>query len=641
MANKNTHGITLIAALLAQLSMAGTVAAANGQLADLSLEELNDIVVTSVSRQEERLSDVAASIFIISASDIRRSGARSLPEALRLAPNLQVAQLDARNYAISARGFDGAFANKLLVMIDGRSIYSPLFSGVFWDAQDVVLEDVERIEVISGPGATIWGANAVNGVINVITRSAQDSKGALISAAAGSDARDGTARYGAALPNGGALRAYARYAEADDTYAANGLNTVTGWRRRQAGFRADWEPQGLSVSGDMYQGSLGQLFTDDIAISGANLVGRYQHKLGDGSDLRLQLVLDHTERNQPTAFVNRLDTFEFEAQHGLRLGQHGIAWGGGYRESHDRSTAGATLSFLPGHLAMHWANLFVQDEYALTPQLRLTAGAKAEHNNYTGLEWLPSARLAWMPDASRTLWGSLSRTARAPSRIDRDLYAPPTQLVVNGVPHYLIGGGPDFVSELVRVAEFGYRAQPSPRWSWSATVWYADYDRLRTLEPNPAPLPSQGLNEFRNMAQGRTRGIEAWGHWQVTPHWRLQGGAVLQRVEIQRVPGSRDVAVDTGLDTNDPNSRWQLRSSHDLAGNMQLDWMLRRVGSLPHPQVPGYHELDMQWSWQATPQLELALIGRNLLHRSHAEFGALPGRSLFERTGMLKMTVRF
>jgi iron complex outermembrane receptor protein len=641
MKHKNTRNALFFAALLARLPAAGAMTFANEQLADLSLEELNNIVVTSVSRQEERLSNVAASIFIISGAEIQRSGARSLPEALRLAPNLQVAQLDARNYAISSRGFDGAFTNKLLVLVDGRSIYSPLFSGVFWDAQDVVLEDVERIEVISGPGATIWGANAVNGVINVITRSARDSKGALITAAAGGDSRDGSARYGAALPQGGALRAYARYAEADDTYAANGGNTFTGWRRRQAGFRADWEQQGITVSGDVYQGSLGQALTRDIAISGGNLVGRYLRKIDEGSDLRLQLVLDHTERNQPNAFVNRLDTFEFEAQHGLRLERHSIAWGGGYRESHDRSTAGPMLAFLPGHLNMHWGNLFAQDEYALAPKLRMTAGVRAEHNNYTGLEWLPSARLAWMPDASQLVWGSLSRTVRAPSRIDSDLYAPPQPVIVNGKPIYLIGGGPDFKSELARVAELGYRAQPSPQWSYSATVWYADYSRLRTLEPNPNARANEGLSVFRNMAEGRTRGVEAWARWQVMPHWRLQGGVVLQRVETNRMPGSADLSADTGLGSNDPNSRWQLRSSHDLPANMQLDWMLRRVGSLPHPQVPSYHELDAQWSWRATPFVELALIGRNLLHRSHAEFGALPGRSLLQRAGMLKMTLRF
>jgi len=639
MDNYHTRSAVLFAALLSGLSAAR--ATTSGQLADLSLEELNNLVVTSLSRQEERLANAAASVFIVSASDIQRSGARSLPEALRLAPNLQVAQVDARNYAVTARGFNSAFENKLLVLIDGRSVYTPLFSGVFWDAQDVVMEDIDRIEVISGPGATIWGVNAVNGVINVITRSSKETQGTLLVAAAGGNNRDGTVRHGGKLPNGGTFRAYARYADADDTYTESGLNTHFGWRRRQAGFRADWAQAGVTVSGDVYQGSLGQSNTRDIHISGANLIGRYLRKLSADSDLRLQLVLDHTERNQPGLVNNRLDTAEVEAQHGIRAGHHHIAWGGGYRESRDRNFPYPAFAFLPDELTMHWGNLFVQDEYALTPQLRLTAGAKAEHNNYTGTEWLPSARIAWSADESRVLWGSLARTVRAPSRFDRDLYAPPTPIMVGGVPIYAIGGGPEFESEVARVAEVGYRVQPSPRWSYSVTAWYADYDRLRTLEPNASLQPGRGLNEFRNMAEGRTRGLEMWTRWQVTPHWRLNGGVVLQHVETRGLPGSRDTSAARGLDTNDPNSRWLLRSSHDLPANMQLDWTLRRMGKLPHPQVPAYHELDLQWSWKASPTLELALIGQNLLHRSHVEFGMLPGRSIIERSGMLKTTLRF
>jgi len=641
MPNNKTRSTLLLAALLARALTAGASTVESTQLADMSLEELNDIVVTSVSRQEERLSNAAASVFIISNEDIRRSGVRSLPEALRLAPNLQVAQVDARNYAITARGFGSALENKLLVLIDGRSIYSPLFSGVFWDAQDMVMEDVERIEVISGPGATIWGVNAVNGVINIITRSATDTQGTLASLAAGSNNRDGSARYGGALPNGGHFRLYARYADADDIGEGKTMSDFTGWHRRQAGFRADWERMGLAVSGDVYQGKLHQLGTRDIDISGGNLNTRYVHKLSADSDLSVQVVLDHTERDQPNAYIDRLDTYELQAQHSVRLARNSIVWGGGYRESRDTNIAGPGFGFLPGDLTMHWGNLFVQDEYALTPQLRLTAGAKVEHNNYTGAEWLPSARLAWMPDSGRLLWASLARTVRAPSRIDRDFYAPPVPVKIGGVPRYLYGGGPDFDSEVAKVAELGYRAQPSPRWSYSATLWYADYDRLRTLEPNPLPLPNTGLNVFRNLSAGYTRGLEVWGSFQATPHWRLHAGLVVQNVEIKGLPGSKDMAAAAGLNANDPNSRWMLRSSHDLPANMQLDWTLRRVGKLPHPEVPSYHELDMHLSWKASANMEFALIGQNLLHRNHAEYGALPGRSVIERTAMLQMTLRY
>ena len=386
--------------LLAVLSIAPGARAeglGDGDIADLTLEQLNEIVVTSVSRQEEKLSNAAASLFVISATDIRRSGARSLPEALRLAPNLEVARVDARNYAISARGFNSPFANKLLVLIDGRSVYSPFFSAVFWDAQSVVMEDIERIEVISGPGATIWGVNAVNGVINVITRNAKDSQGTLLSVAASSGEGDASLRFGGRLSNNGYYRAYAQTMAAEDTETAAGVNTFTGMQRRQAGFRADWSLQdgSFTVSGDAYQANLGQIGTRDIRLSGANLVGRYMRQLAGGNALRVQLVLDHTERNQPGAYIDRLDTVELEGQHDVRFGIHKLSWGGGYRHSRDDNMPGPVFGFWPYERNLHWGSLFAQDEVALTGNLHVTGGVKAEHNTYTGTEWLPTVRLAW------------------------------------------------------------------------------------------------------------------------------------------------------------------------------------------------------------------------------------------------------
>jgi len=625
---------------------AGSASAADmppGDIADLSLEQLENIVITSVSRQEERLANAAASIFIISASDIRRSGVRSIPEALRLAPNLQVSRVDARNYAITARGFNSPFENKLLVMIDGRSVYTPLFSGVFWDAQDVVMEDIERIEVISGPGATIWGVNAVNGVINVITRSSKDTQDGLATISGGKNDRDGTVRYGGKLGGAGHYRAYARTVEVDDTYRADGVNTQTGFRRRQAGFRADWDlaQGGLTVSGDAYQGALGQAGTEDIKISGANLLSRWTRKLSDESDLRLQLILDHTERNQPNAFIERLDTVELEAQHGARLGdRHNIAWGAGYRFSRDQIT-NSFSGFLPAHKDLHWANIFAQDEISLRDDLRLTLGMKVEHNTYTGAEYLPGARLGWSLDPIQLLWANVARTVRAPSRIDRDFYAPVVPVMVGGVPRYIVGGGPDFQSEVANVAELGYRIQPSPQVSFSATAYYAQYDRLRTLEPNTANLPNTGLQEFRNMGDGHVRGIEMWGRWQPVDSWRLNAGFVVQSVRSGLKPGSKDATGNNGLATNDPPRHWLLRSSHDLSAQTQFDWTLRYTGALPNPHVPAYYELDMQWMWKPTPNVDVALIGQNLLHASHPEFGALPGRSMYERSAQLKLTWRF
>jgi iron complex outermembrane receptor protein len=642
MDNKYTRSALLLAALLARLSLAGATTQASGQFADLSLEELNDIVITSVSRQEERLSKAAASIFIISGADIRRSGARTLPEALRLAPNLQVARLDSQNYAITARGYNTALQNKLLVLIDGRSVYSPMFSGVFWDAQDVVMEDIERIEVISGPGATIWGVNAVNGVINVITRNAKDSQGALISAVGGSEERDGTVRYGARLGGDGHFRAYARYSRHEDAQTAAGAPVHTGGQHRQAGFRGDWALRdgAFMLSGDTYEGRSGQPSgLADVRISGANLIGRYTRKLSSDSDLRLQLVLDHTERNQPNALVDKLDTIEIEAQHGLRLGRrHNIAWGVGYRFSDNKVENGPRLGFLPERINLHWGNVFAQDEISLRENLTVTAGAKVEHNNYTGAEFLPSMRLAWTPDASQLFWGSLAHTVRAPARVDRDFYLPAVPVLVAGVPRYTLGGGPDFKSETANVVELGYRAQPRADLSYSVTLFHADYDKLRTAEPNPAGGPNSGLYVLRNEAEGKVRGAEMWLQWQPAARWRLYGGLVLQDVDTTLKPGSGDVTAAGA--TNDPRSHWMLRSSHELPSNMQFDWTLRRMGRLPHPAVPAYHELDVHWLWRLRPNLDLALIGQNLLHRSHAEFGALPGRSVFERNVLLKLTLR-
>jgi iron complex outermembrane receptor protein len=605
-------------------------------IADFSLEELANIKVTSVSKRPESLSDAASSIFVITGNDMRRSGVTTLPQALGLAPNLQVARVDARNYAVTARGFNNPFENKLLVLIDGRTVYSPLFSGVFWDAQDVVLEDVERIEVISGPGATLWGANAVNGVINIITKPAAGTQGTLASVGAGQDERNGSARYGGALANGGHYRLYGKYAANDDTRTAAGATVYTGWRREQAGFRADWGDtfQNFVLQGDGYDGSLHQQGTRDIRIKGANLLGRVNRLLDGGSSLALQAYWDHTQRDQPLAFTEHLDTLDVQVQHAVRLsGVHNVVWGGGYRWAHDRVQNGAAFGFLPGRLNLHWANLFAQDEVALLDTLRLTAGLKLEENNYTGLELLPTLRLAWKARANALAWASLSRSVRAPSRIDRDFYSPTSPRVVNGIPQFAVAGGPDFESEVARVLELGYRVQPTAALSWSATAFYSRYDQLRTLEPNPAGSGSV----FQNMAEGRTRGIETWASWQPALSWRLSAGGVVQRVDTARNPASKDASAATGLATSDPSHYWMLRSSHDIGSGKELDLTVRQVGALERPAVPAYTAVDLRLGWRLRQGLELSIVGQNLFDPRHAEFGAAPGRSEYRRAAFVKL----
>lgn len=618
----------LLAPLLAAPAMAQ---AADDDLASLSLEELGNTRVTSVSKRAESVIDAAASVFVISGESIHRAGVTTLPEALRLAPNLQVAQVDARNYAVTARGFNSAFENKLLVLIDGRSVYTPLFSGVFWDAQDVVLEDVERIEVISGPGATLWGANAVNGVINIITKSAGATQGMLAVASADRDGRSAVLRYGAALGKGGRYRVYAKTSEGDDLPRESGTSlSLTGWRRSQLGLRADWGDGDsmLTVQGDAYAGALHQQGTEDIQIGGANLLARDTRKLAGGQELSAQVYLDHTERKQPRAFVEHLDTVDVQLQSALVLAErHRLVIGAGYRLASDRLQNGAGFAFLPADEKLHWGNVFVQDEIDLSGSLRLIAGAKFEHNNYTGREFLPTLRLAYKPSASSLLWGALSRTVRAPSRIDRDFYSPSTPAVVAGVPQYAIGGGADFASEVARVAELGYRMQALPGLSFSATAFASQYADLRTLEPSPNGVGSV----FANRASARSRGVEMWGSWQAAAAWQLSAGLVAQHVSTALDADSRDQSGATGLATSDPNRYWKLRSSFDIADGHSLDVMLRGYGALERPAVPAYHSLDFNYIWRLTPAVELSVRGDNLLGARHVEFGSAPARTVYER----------
>jgi iron complex outermembrane receptor protein len=612
----------LAAAIPAHAALSGMA-----DLTELSLEELANIRVTSVSKKPESLADAPASIFVITGNDIRRSGSTTLPEALRLAPNLQVARVDARNYAITARGFNSPFANKLLVLIDGRTVYSPLFSGVFWDAQDVVLEDVERIEVISGPGATLWGANAVNGVINVITKAAADTQGGLAAVGAGNNEKHGAFRYGGALDNGGHYRVYGKYADNDDTERADGVPVLTGWRREQAGFRTDWgnSNKSITLQGDAYNGSLHQQGTRDIGIAGANLVGRMDTRLEGGSNLSFQAYWDFTERNQPNAFIEHLHTVDAQLQHSLTMAEvHNIVWGAGYRFAMDRVQNDTTFAFLPEDLNMYWGNVFVQDEIVLRENLRLTAGAKVESNNYTGVEFLPTLRLAWKPEPHNMIWTSASRSVRAPSRSDRDLFAGS------------LLGGPDFRSEIANVAELGYRAQPTSTISWSVTAFYSRYDELRTLELN---RDGSGA-VFSNGAEGSSRGIESWGSWQALPAWRLSAGFVAQRVSTTLKPGRMDLTGSTGLATSDPSNYWSLRSSYDIAQGKELDVTLRHSGKLRGPEVPAYTTMDVRYGWKIRRDLELSVVGQNLLDSSHPEFGAAPTRSEYDRGVFVKLVWR-
>lgn len=597
-------------------------------LADLSLEQLGDIEVTSVSRRAERLLDAAASIYVITADDIRRSGAKTLPELLRLAPTLQVARADANRYAISARGFNSVLANKILVLVDGRTVYSPLFSGVFWEAQDLLLDAVERIEVITGTGGTLWGTNAVNGVINVITRDAGETQGVLALVGAGNELKAAGARYGGSAGEGVRYRAWAKYSDQDNTELARGASNVDASRRVHGGFRADWgaEKSRFFLQGGASSAEIEQL-PEARQISGFHLLGRWSRELSATSNLQLQAYWDRTNRHQPGAIRDALDTFDFEFQHGFQpAARHDLFWGAGYRYQSDQLTNlnPATFRLIPDDQILRIGYAFVEDGVTLSDGVRVVLGLKAEHNIYTHTEFLPSVRMSWKPAADHLLWGALSRAVRAPARVDREFFSP------GSPPHIFYAGGPDFVSEVSEVAELGYRAQPMPPLSLSLTGYYHHHDRLRSLEPTPDGP------QFKNGINGKTYGAEAWAKYRLTGHWRLSGGIVHHRRDVWLDPGSLDINGRVMLG-NDPRYWWSLGTAFDHGSRVEWDLMLRQVGPLPNPAVPRYTTIDARVGLLLVRGLDLSVTGRNLLQPEHAEWGAPAERSLYERTAFVQL----
>jgi iron complex outermembrane receptor protein len=595
-------------------------------LKGLSVEQLMNVEVMSVSRRAEPLSNAASAIQVITQEDVRRSGASSLPEALRLAANLQVAQVDSRQWAISARGFNSTTANKLLVLIDGRTVYTPLYSGVFWDVQDLPLADIDRIEVISGPGATLWGANAVNGVINVITKSAGETQGLLVSGGGGTELRGfGTARYGGALGANARYRVYAKGVARDPTAVAGGQDAEDDWHLAQTGFRMDWEASSnsrLSLQGDLYGGRIAQSSADDISVGGGNLLAKWSHTVSANADIAAQVYYDRTHRDIPGVFSEDLDIYDVDLQHRALLhSRHDVVWGLGYRLVNDRVVNSSALAFLPPNVSRQWFTGFVQDEIAVVPnRLHVALGSKVEYNDYTGFEIQPSGRLNWTISTLGTLWAAVSRALRTPSRIDRELFAP-------GQPPYLIAGGPDFHSEEALAYELGYRHQQGTL-ALSLATFYNRYHGLRSLEQvnPPAPFPVV----IGNGQDGESYGAEVTADKWVTDAWRLRAGYTELRVHIWPRPGSTDTTRGA-TESRTPDRQFFFHSSGDLPGKLRLDAGFRYVADIVNQQLPAYAELNAKLTWQPATTLGLSVVGQNLLHRRHAEFGAPAARRGIDR----------
>jgi iron complex outermembrane recepter protein len=603
----------------------------SSSLLDMSLEELGDIQIISVSKRSESIATAPASIFVITADDIRRSGATTIPEILRLAPNLQVARRDNAQYAITARGFNNSIGNKLLVLVDGRTIYTPLFSGVFWEMQDTMVEDIERIEVISGPGGTLWGANAVNGVINVITRSASATQGTLVAGDRAHNEQGLTLRSGFTAGAGTSVRLYGKVRDWNHTDLANGNVVQDAWSREQIGFRSDWQGsnQEFTLVGNAFHGNsehrgyVGKFGIPAVKVSGMNLLARWNRRLANGSSVQLQSYWSKSEREEFIIFSPESDILDLEFQHTIATDAQQIVWGAAYRQGEDEVGAGAFSAFIPDSRTLDWQSVFVQDEIRLNPALKAVFGVKLEWNDYTDMEYLPNARLAWEISASNMVWTSLSRAVRAPSRFDRDVFFPKT-------PPFIVAGGPNFESEVARVFELGYRSQLSNLINFSLTAFQHDWDKLRS--GTPLPLPTYLANNI----EGEVYGVEAWATWQVLGSWRLSGGLTTLEKDLRFKHGTSDTAgINNATLHNDPDYQWMLRSGFDLSANMTFDLHLRGIDELTIEPVPSYTELNARLAWLPIPTLELAVTGRNLLHKSHPEFGAITSRSELERSALL------
>jgi iron complex outermembrane receptor protein len=610
-------------------------------LAHLSLEELMNFEVTSVSRRTEKLSEAPAAISVITGDELRRSGVTSVPEALRLVPGMEVARLDAHNWAISARGFNDLFANKLLVLMDGRSVYTPLFSGVYWDVQDTLLEDIDRIEVIRGPGATLWGANAVNGVINIITRPAKDTQGLLLLGGGGTE-EQGLAgvRYGGQLGDSAYYRVYAKYFNRDDQVLPDGNDANDRWNMERAGFRIDWDASTenhFTLQGDLYSGRLNQTYflpatnapafaetnASKLNVSGGNVLGRWSHAFSESSDLKLQVYYDRTVRHGPVLNEDR-DTLDLDLQHRFLLGErHDLVWGAGYRASSDEIDNTYAIAFNPDQRTSQLFSLFAQDEITLIHErLRLTLGSKFEHNDFTGFEYQPGGRLSWTPTDRQTIWASVSRAVRSPSRAEDDIRL--RQMTPAPGVHALLTGDRRFDSEELLAYEAGYRWRPLDSVSLDVAAFYHDYDQLRSLEPGgvvPGP-PFTVIATAGNGLHGETYGVEFAPGWQVTDWWRLQAAYTFLQMQLHHGAGSGDTTSERD-EGRSPHHQFSLRSLLNLPHNVELDSTVRYVDSLPDFQIPGYVVIDVRLAWRPFKDFEVAIVGQNLLDDRHPEFQSL------------------
>ena len=635
-------------------------------LTNLSLDDLMNIQVTSVSKKEQTLSKTGAAVYVISQEDIRRSGMMNIPDLLRMVPGVNVARLDANSWAISIRGFNDRYSNKVLVLIDGRSVYSGVFSGVYWDQQNVPLENIDRIEVIRGPGGTVWGANAVNGVINIITKNSKDTQGGLITAETGSEeSLEGLAQYGGKIGTKGTFRAFGNYFNIEPASLVGGSEGADGWHGSHGGFRSDWvlsAADTLSVQGDLIQTAEGQTvtsvianqlplvqtFNDRIRFGGGDLQAQYSHTLADGSELTLLSSFDRSRRDEVGANVEtKINT---DLQYHFKLGgRQDVVAGVGYLLTDETFTGLIDGYFSPDRFHDSLFSAFLQDEIELTHNLSLTLGSKLEHNAFTGFEFEPTAQLVWTPVKRQSVWVSAARAIRQPSPLDENIHVAASIIPsdAGGFGVVQISGNPDLKAENVLDYELGYRNQLNRRMSFDVSTFFSNYTDLRTTEPgapfvatNPTHLVVPEM--WGNLARAHNFGAELSGSWDVTSRWRLNAGFSVLSMNITPDASSRDttVALTGGYS---PKHQAQLRSSVRLSRRLEWDTSAYFVGALSNGPVPAYTRLDTRLGWTMGESISFSVSGQNLLSPYHLEFlnGTLVQPTLVERSVVGKVTWRF
>lgn len=615
---RSVHGLlSLVLFLLAPPPGQAAARAIPIDIKRLTLEELMQIDVYSASRRLEPVKGVASAVYVLTDDDIRRSRALTVPEALRLVPGVQVARVDASRWAVSIRGFNERITHNLQVMIDGRSVYDPLFAGVFWEAQDIMLEDVERIEVIRGPGGTLWGPNAVNGVINIITKPARDTQGALITAGAGTEERVfGAARYGWQTGAGQQARLYVKGFDREA-----GFTPAPPPRDRadmvRAGFRWDATPSArdeITVSGDVYDGDAAQVLppaaapqAQNIELKGGHLLTRWQRRYSATESLRLQFSYDNTHQGAERVGIDsvRRHTYDVELQHNFQpLVGHQVTWGLGHRRTRDQIRTVPAGVVAPASRRDVSTYLYLQDTVALSPErLHLTFGTKIENTDYSDVEWHPNVRLAWTPVPEQAWWAAVSRAVRVPSRLEQDL--------LGGT-----GFGDRFAPEDVVAYEIGHRRLVTPGFWYDIAGFYNVYDHQRNFEP----IPAFPFVQLRNFLQGHTYGAELATRWQATPQLRFDTAYTYLRMNMELDPASAaNDALVLGTEGASPRHQLVLRGAYNFAARWELDAAVRFVDKLRALDIPAYTELDLGIGWHPAADLELSLVGQNLLDSRHPE----------------------